>query len=38
LVAGEGRRLFLDPGSLSIVGYDHALDEPVIRLWNGGSR
>ncbi|HKE93261.1 MAG TPA: histidine phosphatase family protein [Povalibacter sp.] len=38
LVAGEGRRLYLDTGSLSIIGYDHALDEPVIRLWNVGSR
>jgi len=32
LVPAEGRRLYLDPGSLSIIGYDHALDEPVIRL------
>jgi broad specificity phosphatase PhoE len=30
----EGRRFVLGTASLSILGYDHALDEPVIRLWN----
>ena len=30
----EGRRLYLDPASLSALGYDHAPSEPVIRLWN----
>jgi probable phosphoglycerate mutase len=34
LPPGEGRRLYLDPGSLSILGYDHNVEEPVIRLWN----
>ena len=37
LAPGEGRRLYLDPASWSILGYDHALDEPVIRSWNGGA-
>ena len=32
--AVEGRRFYLDIGSLSFVGYDHATSEPVIRLWN----
>jgi broad specificity phosphatase PhoE len=34
LSASEGQRLYLDTGSLSILGYDHTVDEPVIRLWN----
>jgi probable phosphoglycerate mutase len=34
----DGRRLYLDPASVSMLGYDHALDEPVIRLWNEGAR
>jgi len=34
LPASEGRRLYLDTGTLSILGYDHSVDEPVIRLWN----
>jgi len=29
-----GRRLYLDTAALSLLGYHHALDEPVIRLWN----
>jgi len=29
-----GRHLALSTASLSIVGYDHNLTEPVIRLWN----
>ena len=29
--AVEGRRFYLDVGSLSLVGYDHATSEPVIR-------
>jgi len=33
----EGRRFYLDPGSLSILGYDHNTSEPVIRLWNKSS-
>ena len=31
----EGRRFYLDTGAVSILGYHHTLDEPVIRLWNG---
>lgn len=31
----EGRRFSLDTGSLSLLGYDHAISEPSIRLWNG---
>ena len=34
LPAIEGRRLYLDTGALSILGYDHSVEEPVIRLWN----
>lgn len=30
-----GRRLLLDTASLSVLGYDHDLAEPVIRAWNG---
>ena len=30
----EARRFFLSTASLSILGYHHDLDEPVIRLWN----
>jgi probable phosphoglycerate mutase len=33
----EGRRFYLDTGSLSLLGYDHATSEPVMRLWNEGS-
>jgi probable phosphoglycerate mutase len=29
-----GRYLGLDPASLSILGYEHGPDDPVIRLWN----
>ena len=35
LPAREGRRFYLDTGALSILGYDHTVEEPVIRLWNG---
>ena len=31
----EGRRLLLDTASLSVLGYDHDLTEPVIHAWNG---
>jgi probable phosphoglycerate mutase len=34
LPAADGRRLYLDTGALSILGYHHTVDEPVIRLWN----
>ena len=30
----EARRLYLETASVSVLGYDHGLDEPVIRLWN----
>jgi probable phosphoglycerate mutase len=29
-----GNLLLLSTASLSIVGYDHSLSEPAIRLWN----
>jgi probable phosphoglycerate mutase len=35
LSATEGRRLVLATGSLSVLGYDHDLTEPVMRAWNG---
>lgn len=31
----EGRRLLLATASLSVLGYDHDLTEPVIHVWNG---
>lgn len=31
----EGRRLLLGAASLSVLGYDHDLTEPVIHAWNG---
>jgi len=34
LPALEARRLYLEAASLSVLGYDHDLDEPVIRLLN----
>ena len=30
----EGRRFYLATGSLSLLGYDHTQDEPVVRAWN----
>lgn len=35
LAAAEGRRLLLASASLSVLGYDHDLTEPVIYAWNG---
>jgi broad specificity phosphatase PhoE len=34
LPALEARRLYLETASLSVLGYDHDLDEPVIRMLN----
>ena len=34
LPAANARYLYLTTASLSILGYHHDLDEPVIRLWN----
>lgn len=34
LPALEARRLYLETASMSVLGYDHDLDEPVIRLLN----
>lgn len=38
LPALEARRLYLETASLSVLGYDHDLDEPVIRLLNDARR
>jgi probable phosphoglycerate mutase len=38
LHAVEARRFYLTTASLSILGYHHDLDEPVIRLWNVADR
>ena len=35
LAPGEARRLLLDTASVSVLGYDHDLAEPVIHAWNG---
>ncbi len=34
LAGAEGRRFLLTTASLSILGYEHSFDNPVIRLWN----
>jgi probable phosphoglycerate mutase len=34
LPALEARRLYLETASLSVLGYHHDQDEPVIRVWN----
>jgi probable phosphoglycerate mutase len=33
----EGRSLMLAPASLSVLGYDHDLNEPAIHAWNSGQ-
>lgn len=38
LHAVEARHFYLTTASLSILGYDHDLDEPVIRLWNDAGQ
>lgn len=38
LDALNARCLYLDTASVSILGYHHNLDEPVIRLWNDAQR
>ena len=35
LRAVKARHFYLNTASVSILGYHHDLDEPVIRLWNG---
>ena len=37
LPAAGGRYWFLSTASLSILGYEHNLAEPIIRLWNDTS-
>jgi probable phosphoglycerate mutase len=37
LEAAVGARLYLSTGSIFILGYDHARDEPVLRSWNDTS-
>lgn len=34
LDAGGGRYFYLGTATLSVLGYDHGLTEPVVRLWN----
>jgi probable phosphoglycerate mutase len=34
LEPAAGRYLLLNTASLSILGYDHNREEPVLRLWN----
>ena len=34
LPAVEARRLYMDPTSLSVLGYDHGRDEPILRSLN----
>jgi probable phosphoglycerate mutase len=34
---GLGGLLALSPASMSVLGYDHTRDEPVLRLWNDTS-
>ncbi len=34
LETGDGQHFYLSTASLSILGYEHSVDEPVVRLWN----
>ena len=34
LPAGEARLFVLSTAALSVLGYEHHLEEPAIRLWN----
>ena len=34
LETSDGQHFYLSTASLSILGYEHSLDEPVVRLWN----
>ena len=34
LPPSDGRLFFLSTASLSVLGYEHSRDEPVVRLWN----
>ena len=38
LQAVEARKFYLTTASVSILGYHHDLDEPVVRLWNDARR
>ena len=35
LAAVEARRFYMDPASISVLGYDHNANEPIIRKLNG---
>jgi probable phosphoglycerate mutase len=37
LAPADGRLLYLATGTISILGCDHTVEEPVIRLWNGAG-
>ncbi len=34
LPGATGSRFYCDTASLGILGYEHSLDEPIVRLWN----
>jgi broad specificity phosphatase PhoE len=34
LPPADGRLFYLSTASLSVLGYEHSIDEPVVRLWN----
>jgi probable phosphoglycerate mutase len=38
LAPRDGRCFYMNPASLTILGYDHDLDEPIIRLLNDSRR